>query len=114
LRGTSIEAGKLALLPEQVEVAEILRDTLDDQVQMSVASPWEIAIKVSLGKLSLPGDIAAFIKRHMLMNTISPRSASLVVTGVATVSLRWLVRQRDRRRPKQPAVGDEHLAWRLR
>ncbi|WP_437628038.1 type II toxin-antitoxin system VapC family toxin [Sorangium sp. So ce1151] len=41
-----------------------------NELLLSVASPWEIAIKVSLGKLSIPGDIETFIKHHMAMNDI--------------------------------------------
>ncbi|WP_437310938.1 type II toxin-antitoxin system VapC family toxin [Sorangium sp. So ce388] len=41
-----------------------------NELVLSVASPWEIAIKVSLGKLSIPGDVETFIKHHMAMNDI--------------------------------------------
>ena len=38
----------------------------------SAASGWEIAIKAKLGKLSVPGDLKAFITEQLVENNITP------------------------------------------
>ncbi|WP_437729782.1 type II toxin-antitoxin system VapC family toxin [Sorangium sp. So ce1335] len=52
------------------EAKRSLEEPTNDLV-MSVASPWEIAIKVSLGKLSIPGDVEAFLRQHLVINDIA-------------------------------------------
>ena len=41
-----------------------------NKLYLSVVSLWEIAIKVALGKLPLPSDTEAFLKKHLAMNSI--------------------------------------------
>ena len=38
---------------------------------LSMASCWEMAIKVSLGKLELPGTVERFVPHHMMVNGFS-------------------------------------------
>ncbi|WP_437668785.1 type II toxin-antitoxin system VapC family toxin [Sorangium sp. So ce131] len=59
-----------------VEAQRALEEPANELV-MSAASPWEIAIKVSLGKLTIPGDIEVFINQHMMMNDIALLDISL-------------------------------------
>jgi len=47
------------------------RNLIDDQrndILLSPASPWEIAIKISIGKYSLPGPFAEFMDRQITEN----------------------------------------------
>ena len=44
----------------------------DNELFLSAASGWEIAIKTGLGKLKLPADITPFILDQMNINAISP------------------------------------------
>ena len=37
---------------------------------LSLASCWEIAIKVSLGKLELPSDVELFVSEHLAANAV--------------------------------------------
>lgn len=39
-----------------------------DQCQVSLASCWEVAIKVGLGKLRLPGSVDRFINQQLVLN----------------------------------------------
>ncbi|WP_438021812.1 type II toxin-antitoxin system VapC family toxin [Sorangium sp. So ce233] len=66
------------------EAKRSLEEPANDLV-MSVASPWEIAIEVSLGKLSIPGDVEAFIGRLMMMNDIA--LLDITLRHVARVSV---------------------------
>jgi PIN domain nuclease of toxin-antitoxin system len=52
---------------------------------LSVASLWEMAIKVSVGKLALPGDYEPFITSQLATNSIqllniTPQHAAMVST----------------------------------
>ncbi|MGK3963915.1 type II toxin-antitoxin system VapC family toxin [Sorangium sp. So ce118] len=60
----------LANDPQLSSLAKSFLEEPTNELLLSVASPWEIAIKVSLGKLSIPGDVETFIKHHMAMNDI--------------------------------------------
>jgi PIN domain nuclease of toxin-antitoxin system len=40
----------------------------DNECLLSIASCWEMAIKVSLGKLRLPGAIERFVPEHLAAN----------------------------------------------
>ncbi len=44
---------------------------VDNQLLLSAASGWEIAIKSKLGKLEITGDIIAFTYEQMQINAIS-------------------------------------------
>jgi PIN domain nuclease of toxin-antitoxin system len=50
-------------------IREVLKNAEND-LFLSAASTWEIAIKVQIGKLVLPGDLLSFISRHMALNSI--------------------------------------------
>lgn len=43
----------------------------DDSVLLSIASVWEIAIKVSIGKLTLPQPFEHFIQEQLAVNDIA-------------------------------------------
>lgn len=50
---------------------------------LSVASVWEMAIKVSLGKLTLPGDFGSFVASQMDANDIALLGVEMAhTTGV--------------------------------
>ena len=54
---------------------------------LSVASCWEMAIKVSIGKLKLPGPVDRFVQEHLEVNGFKLLSVSLEhVAGVAGLS----------------------------
>ncbi|RDV80486.1 type II toxin-antitoxin system VapC family toxin [Ammonifex thiophilus] len=56
-------------LPERVrKVIANKRNTLF----FSAASAWEMAIKASLGKLSVPGDLSDFVIEQLRLNNITP------------------------------------------
>ena len=42
----------------------------ENKLFLSVASGWEIAIKVKLGRLQLPGDLKSFISEQLVNNAI--------------------------------------------
>jgi PIN domain nuclease of toxin-antitoxin system len=72
--------GSPRLSPRAIQVFEDPGST----VCVSVASLWELAIKVSLNKLELPQPLAAFVAEHVLGSQIevSPiLPAHVVVTG---------------------------------
>ena len=50
--------------------ARLLIEDADNSVLLSAASVWEIAIKVSLGKLHLEQPFDVLIPQHLLMNHI--------------------------------------------
>jgi PIN domain nuclease of toxin-antitoxin system len=39
---------------------------------LSLASAWEMAIKVSIGKLELPGPVGRFVEEQMAANAVDP------------------------------------------
>jgi PIN domain nuclease of toxin-antitoxin system len=43
------------------DTAKQIIDNLSDHVYISIASVWELAIKISIGKMSFPGRIAGFV-----------------------------------------------------
>jgi PIN domain nuclease of toxin-antitoxin system len=45
---------------------------MDEECRVSMASLWEIAIKVSLGKLRLPSNFQRYVPEQMLANGFSP------------------------------------------
>ena len=60
----------------------------DNECLLSLASCWEMAIKLSLGKLRLPGAIERFIPEQLAANAfrqlaIGPSSRSIVTRSTA-------------------------------
>ncbi len=55
--------------PQLTTTAAALLES-DNVVQLSIASLWEIAIKVSLGKLALPAPFETFIPEQLARNDI--------------------------------------------
>lgn len=51
---------------------------------LSVASCWEMAIKVSLGKLTLPGAVDRFVQEQLEVNGFRLLAVSLEHVGVVT------------------------------
>jgi PIN domain nuclease of toxin-antitoxin system len=61
----------------------------DNDFLLSTASLWEIAIKLSLGKLSLPEPFEAFVFYHLSLNTIDVLQIDTAHLGVvATLPFR--------------------------
>lgn len=52
------------------EAAKSMFVDKDNEVYLSLASIWEIAIKVSLGKLTLNSTVEVFINKHVKGNNI--------------------------------------------
>ncbi len=50
-------------------VSKIISEGINE-IYLSVASCWEMAIKAKLGKLEVPGDLERFIPEQMLTNAI--------------------------------------------
>ena len=72
--------------PRLSEPARVLIESGESQPFLSAASLWEIAIKISLGKLSLNQKYETFIPRHLALNGIGLLNISLEHTvGVATL-----------------------------
>jgi PIN domain nuclease of toxin-antitoxin system len=53
-----------------------------NKLLLSVASVWEMAIKVSLGKLTLPGDFGSFVATQMADNDIGLLSIEMAHTNL--------------------------------
>ena len=65
--------------------AKALIESPDHSIFPSVASIWEMAIKISLGKLSVPSPFIRFINQQVTLNrllvlAIAPEHTGLVVT----------------------------------
>jgi PIN domain nuclease of toxin-antitoxin system len=56
----------------------------DVNLLLSVASLWEIAIKVSIGKLTIPNTYGQFIPQQVQLNDIEVLSISLAHLAVVT------------------------------
>ena len=56
--------------PSLSSAARTAMEDAGNDLLMSVASLWEMAIKVSIGKLSLPGDYEQFIRSQLATNSI--------------------------------------------
>ena len=68
--------------------AKALIEDLDNELLLSIASVWEMAIKVSLGKLALAAPLDELIPRHLELATITLLPITLAhVTTVATLPL---------------------------
>jgi len=51
------------------KVKEIYLDE-DNEILLSIVSIWEMAIKISLKKLAIPGVLSDFVKNHIIGNNI--------------------------------------------
>lgn len=58
------------------QAAELIADEANE-VRLSVASVWEIAIKYSLGKLKLPSSPATFVPQCLVATDIAPLPVEL-------------------------------------
>jgi PIN domain nuclease of toxin-antitoxin system len=63
-------------------VAKTLIEVGDNDVFLSIASLWEMAIKVSLGKLSVPAPFAEFMSDQVRENNIQSPGITPEHTGV--------------------------------
>jgi PIN domain nuclease of toxin-antitoxin system len=71
--------------PQLSATANALISDPKNDVEVSPASYWEIAIKISIGKYSLPEPFATFMEREIIANDfrilhIAPKHASAVST----------------------------------
>ena len=48
-----------------------------NELFLSVASGWEIAIKARLGKIQLPSDPASFVPKQLRINSIEPLAVQM-------------------------------------
>ncbi len=58
-------------------LSRALIEDLDNEIYLSTASLWEIAIKVSIGKIRLTSSYGAFITHQLAINDFIILSASL-------------------------------------
>ena len=61
-------------ITDDQRLSAIVRDIISDgenNIYLSAASGWEIAIKAKIGKLSLPDDLIPFIAEQLTVNAIS-------------------------------------------
>jgi PIN domain nuclease of toxin-antitoxin system len=70
--------------PQLSRAARSLMEDIHNDLLLSPASYWELAIKVKLGKYDIPGDFSAFMERHVAKNylTILP----ITIKHVAAVT----------------------------
>ncbi len=72
--------------PSLSQSARVLIESEDSQPFLSVASLWEIAIKISLGKLTLKQPYETFIPQQLALNGIGVLNISLEHTAaIATL-----------------------------
>lgn len=72
--------------PRLSQSARVLIESEDSQPFLSVASLWEIAIKISLGKLTLKQPYETFIPQQLALNGIGVLNISLEHTAaIATL-----------------------------
>jgi PIN domain nuclease of toxin-antitoxin system len=70
--------------PRLSQPARVLIESEDSEPFLSVASLWEIAIKISLGKLTLNQSYEVFIPHHMALNGIGILHISIEHTAAVT------------------------------
>jgi len=72
--------------PRLSKPARVLIEAEDSQPFLSMASLWEIAIKISLGKLQLEQSYEAFIPQQLALNGIGILNLSLEhIAAIATL-----------------------------
>ncbi len=61
-------------------LSSAIRDLLESDVGilLSIASVWEIAVKVSVGKLSLEGEFQSFLTEQIRVNKIGQYDVNLI------------------------------------
>lgn len=62
--------------------AKALIEDSENTIYLSVANIWEMAIKVSLGKLAMPSSFTDFINEQLRTNTIALLDINTVHTGI--------------------------------
>ncbi len=62
---------------------ELLRDPVNEKL-LSIASPWEVGIKVSAGKLTLSEPLEAYFDEQMKLNSV--KMLPITLAHVACVS----------------------------
>lgn len=67
--------------PRLSQSARVLIESNESQPFLSAASLWEIAIKISLGKLTLNQEYETFIPHHLALNGIGLLNISLEHTA---------------------------------
>ena len=66
--------------------AKAIIEGADNRIYLSIASVWEMAIKVSLGKLQVPSPFADFVLEQLRGNRITLHGIQVAHTGlVATL-----------------------------
>jgi PIN domain nuclease of toxin-antitoxin system len=70
--------------PRLSQPARVLIETEESQPFLSVASLWEIAIKISLGKLNLKQPYEIFIPQQLALNGIGILNVTLEHTAAIT------------------------------
>ncbi|KAF0192185.1 MAG: PilT domain-containing protein [bacterium] len=63
--------------PKLSSVAKSLIEDEDNEIFLSIISVWEIAIKTSIGKLSITDTLSEFIKTQLKVNDIKLLNISL-------------------------------------
>jgi PIN domain nuclease of toxin-antitoxin system len=64
--------------------AKILIQDLNNTILLSMASVWEMAIKVSLGKLSIPPSFEQFIDNQLQLNSVIQLDIKTSHTAIIT------------------------------
>jgi PIN domain nuclease of toxin-antitoxin system len=67
--------------PRLSQPARVLIESEESQPFLSVASLWEIAIKISLGKLTLNQDYETFMPRQLALNGVGLLNISMEHTA---------------------------------
>jgi len=71
--------------PRLSQPARVLIESEDSQPFLSTASLWEIAIKISLGKLTLNQPYETFIPQHLALNGIGILNISMDHTAAVAI-----------------------------
>jgi PIN domain nuclease of toxin-antitoxin system len=66
------------------KTARHLIEDADNNLYLSTASIWEIAIKISLGKLSMPTPFANFVGQQLLTNAIETLEIRITHAEIVT------------------------------
>lgn len=70
--------------PRLSQSARVLIESVDSQPFLSVASLWEIAIKISLGKLTLKQPYETFIPQQLALNGVGILNIAMEHTAAIT------------------------------
>lgn len=68
-------------LADDVRLSPRAREIIGDgnnELFLSAASGWEMAIKMRLGKLQLPGELESFVLGQLKINAIEPLAVQMV------------------------------------